>query len=49
MKYDPEKCSNCMRNELCRDGLVECIIPDEVDITTDMDTESVIEKTDKGN
>jgi len=41
MTYDEGNCKNCVRKDFCKDGLVECIVSDEVDITTDMDTEEI--------
>lgn len=42
MKYDPEKCKNCIREDLCREGIVECTVSDSVDITRLGDPEPVI-------
>ncbi len=42
MKYDPIKCKNCMREDLCRGGLVECTVSDSVDITRLGDPEPVM-------
>lgn len=42
MKYDPKKCKNCMREDLCREGLAECTVSDSVDITRLGDPEPVI-------
>lgn len=42
MTYNDETCKNCMRRDFCKDGMVDCIVSeDEVDITTDLDTETV--------
>ena len=41
MTFDSEKCKNCSRYDLCAEGIVECIVSDKYDITTDMDTETV--------
>ena len=41
MRYNEEKCKNCMRRDFCKDGFVDCIVSDEVDITTDRDTDTV--------
>lgn len=40
MTYDPDKCGNCMRRELCAMG-VECTVSDEVEITNTTDTDRV--------
>ena len=45
MKYDPEKCSSCAKKDLCKEGTVDCIVSEEVEITTDLDTGPVIVKT----
>ena len=45
MTYDPDKCDNCMRRELCAMG-AECTVSDEVEITDDDDADRVFLKSD---
>lgn len=42
MKYDPIKCKNCIREDLCREGLAECTVSSSVDVTTQGDSKPVI-------
>ena len=45
MTYDPNKCGNCMRIELCAMG-AECTVSDEVEITDTDDADRVFLKSD---
>ena len=45
MTYDPNKCGNCMRRELCAMG-AECTVSDVVEITDDDDADRVFLKSD---